>query len=176
MPLSPNFSTSQVLGEPSEIVVTDTSTGSDVAITQRRIYLLTTDGIFLVPSGTSTEYIAWIAGSISKTVDALTRDRALLITVQWLNVSNVVLYDKVILCTFTLYNEAFDYYLTQMLTANPILINDNNFWDNKSTLRTYIDSGNQAVSLAADQAGAQFCYDEATNLRLGSQYYYNANA
>jgi hypothetical protein len=49
---------------------------------------------------------------------------------------------------FTLYNETFDYGLTTMLSANPLLINDNSFWGNKVKLREAIDSGNQALEIA----------------------------
>lgn len=171
-----NFSAAQVSGYPSQIVITDDSTGTDAAIVSRRIYLAKADGSYLVPSGTLTDYIIWPIGTTTKTIDALNKDYALLITVNWLGVSGTNLYTKPLLYGFTLYNEAFDYYLTQMLTANKLLINDNNFWSNKSDLRTYIDSGNQAISLASDQSGAQVCYDEATKLRLGSQNYFNSNA
>jgi hypothetical protein len=75
-----------------------------------------------------------------------------------------------------LYNETFDYQLTQVLTGNPLVINDNNFFPNKSDLRVNIDGGNQAIFFATDLFSAQQCYDRATNLRLGSQYYFNANS
>ena len=77
---------------------------------------------------------------------------------------------------FTEYNEMFDYGLTQMLTANPLLINDNDYFPHKSDLRTSIDSGNQAIIYAQDLFAAQQCYDRATNLRLSSQYYFNINS
>jgi len=174
--LVPNFTAVQTAGLPSKILFTDTSTGSDGAIVSRRIYIAKDDGTFLVPSGTSTSYIVWPYANSSITVDCLDKDYALLLTGEWLDVNNAVLYSKVILQGVTLYNETFDYSLTQMMAANPLLINDNDFWENKSTLRTYIDAGNQAITVASDQTNAQICYDEATDLRLSSQYYFNANA
>ena len=102
---------------------------------------------------------------------------AVKIVVQWLNVSNVVVYDYTISAEgFTEYNEEFDYELTQQMTGNPLLINDNKFWDYKSKLRTLIDAGNQAILNAADLYNAQLCYDAATNLRLNSPYFFNENS
>ena len=55
MPLVPNFTASQFSGTPSIITLTDTSTGSDVTIAKRRVYLLQSNGTFLVPTGTTTD-------------------------------------------------------------------------------------------------------------------------
>lgn len=172
----PDFTAVQVAGLPSQILFTDTSTGTDGAIVSRTIEMETDDGSFLVPQGTTTDYIVWALANTTKTVDALDKDYALILTVKWLDINGDTRYEKSILRGETLFNETFDYYLTQMMTANKSLIDDNNFFPNKSLLRTYIDSGDQAILLASDQTNAQICYDEATKLRLGSQYYYNANA
>lgn len=154
------------------MTITDTSTGSDVAVTQRRVYLAKDDGTFLVPEGTATDYIEWSYADASIDIDALEVDSAILITVEWLNVSDAVLYALSDNVGFTSFNEDFDYQLTQMLSGNPLLINDANFFQSKSDLRTNIDSGNQAILRADDIYGAQQCYDRATNIRLLSQYYF----
>lgn len=174
-----NFSASQPVGEPSVVTLEDTSTGLDPSITQRRAYLRKYDGTFLVPEGTSTEYVQWALANTTINIDALNdpnKDYALVVVVEWLNVSNVIVSSLSTLYGFTSYNEDFDYQLTQLLSANPLLINDNNFFDNKSQLRTLIDSGNQAIERASDQYGAQRCYDLATELRTNSQYYFNGNS
>lgn len=178
MALSVNFSTAQVAGAPSEIVFTDTSTGSDGTITKRRIYMQKSDGTFLVQTGTTTEYEEFngFPGTTSITLDVLDQDEALTITMQWLTAGNTVVYDKVLTRGFTLYNEDFDYGLTQLCRANALLINDNNFWSNKSLLRTYIDSGDQALTQASDTDLAQICYNLATGLRNDSQYAFNGNS
>lgn len=170
MALSPNFAISQVFGLPGTITLQDTSTGSDGAIVARRVYLRKAANTFLVPTGTSTEYISWAYASSSISINALDKDYALDVIVQWLNNSSAVLYDKTILAGLTLYNETYSYQLTQMLSGNPLLINDDGFFERKSTLRDNIDSGNQALELAADIFGAQQCYDYATNIRLNYAY------
>lgn len=176
MPLTANFAASQTLGEESIITLTDNSTGSDGSVTQRRVYLRKADGTFLVPDGTSTEYIVWAYADTSIDINVLPYDMALQIVVQWLNVSNSILYDKTETSGFTMYNETFNYGLAQMMAGNPVLINDNQFWSNKLKLSELIDSGDEAIALASDLYNAQQCYDMATTLRLKSQYTFNQNS
>lgn len=175
MPFSPNFSTSQVLGLPNQIVFTDTSTGSDSNIASRRVYMQTAANIYLVELGTTTNYEVWSILDTTVTYDVLSKDYALYVTVEWLNASNIVLYNKQFLLGYTLYNESFDYQMTQRLTGNPLLINDDSFFEYKSELRVSIDSGDQAISLASNIYNAQQAYDRATKLRVNSQYYFNTN-
>jgi hypothetical protein len=173
VPLTPNFSAAQPLGTPAIIQVTDTSTGSDGAVTQRRVYLRDSAGNNVLPEGTSTDYVQWAYADTSIDIDCLTKDYALKLTVQWLNVSNVVLYDKEQILGFTSFNEDFAYSLTQMLTANPLRVNDSGFLQNFSNLRNYIDSGNQALERQSDMFSAQRCYDAGTKIRTKSGYLFN---
>lgn len=176
MALTPNFTVTQTPGSPSVVSIADTSTGSDGSVTQRRVYLAEYDGSFLVPTGTGTEYIPWAYATSSIDIDALDKDYAITITVQWLDVSNNILYAKSSLYGLTGYGEDFDYSMTQMLSVNPNNVNDSNFFVNKLLLRNYLDSGDNAISRASDQYSAQLCYDKATDLRLGSPYFFNSNA
>lgn len=176
MAFVPNFVAIQPFGTPNLIEITDTSTGSDSNIVTRRIYIRKADGTAIVDGA------VWDYPDMSISLDVLTKDTACEITVEWLDaipsstVDPIVLYNKVIMYGFTEYSEMFDYGLTQMMTANPLLINDNDFFPHKSDLRTSIDSGNQAIIYAQDLYAAQQCYDRATNLRLSSQYYFNINS
>lgn len=178
MALDVSFTAESVAGSPSDILFTDTSTGSDVLVTSRRIYVSDTNGDFIVESGTSTEYEVWaIPLATTITLDLLTSDKAVKIVVQWLDVTNVVLYDYTIdAIGFTEFNEEFLYGQTQLMTANPLLINDNNFWNNYTKVRTLIDAGNKAILFASDLYNAQLCYDAATAIQDESQYYFNGNS
>ena len=89
MPILPSFSTSQTLGVPESINFTDTSTGSDVNIVTRHVYMQAYDGTFLVQEGTTTDYEIWDYAASTITFDVLTKDYALLITVEWLGVSGI---------------------------------------------------------------------------------------
>lgn len=169
MALTPNFAATQSEGANDTIDLEDTSTGSDAAIAARRVYFITSQGAYLVESGTSTDYEAWALADDEESFEVLIdKDYALLIRVLWVNSGGTTLYTKELYYGFTQYNEEFDYGLTQMIAANPYLIND--YLPKKSELRTYIDSGNQAVELASDIGNAQICYDKATAIRLEQEY------
>jgi hypothetical protein len=77
MPLTPNFSASQNYGTPSVITLTDTSTGSDGTIAKRRVYMLQANGTYLVPAGTTTNYVDWSLADTSISLDVLAQDSAL---------------------------------------------------------------------------------------------------
>jgi len=176
MAFSPAFETSQTLGAAADINFTDVSTGSDGAITQRRIYIQQADGTFLVPAGISTQYNAWALADTSITIeDILTTDVAVIVTVQWLDVSNSVLYDSQQLVGYTSFEEQGDYQLTQWWAANPVNISDNYFFVNKSKLRDCIDSGNQAINFFSDLYAAQQCYDAGMEIVNNARNLFNTN-
>lgn len=170
MPLNPLFSVSQP--DFTAIRLTDTSTGNDGDITQRRVYLIQADGSYLVPTGTITDYIYWNYLDTSIDIDVLNKDYALQILVQWLNVGNTVLYSKTGLYGFTLYNENFLYTLTQNQQNLPEIIQDTNYFANKSIMRVLVDSGDQAISLGGDITNAQENYDAATYMRINENLYF----
>ena len=101
MSFVPNFSVA--LGaDASTLTFTDLSTGIDGSIASRRIYLQKYTGLYIVPDGTTTDYILWplIDGSTEILNKILNKDYALSVTVQWLSSSQVVLYTKNILYDF----------------------------------------------------------------------------
>lgn len=178
MALTQDFTTYQTVGYPSIITIEDTSTGTDAEVTQRRVTLVDYQGGYVVPSGTTTTYVDFPIDSLSGDtldIDCLTSDKALSITVQWLDVNNVVLYSKTYLKGFTLYNESFYYSLTQSQATQaspPNIIQDTLYYSNKMILRVEIDAGNQAISYGSDIVTAQSSYDRATKLRLNENYYF----
>lgn len=168
MALSVEFSTTQTIGAPSVIVLTDDSTGTDAAVTQRRIYLVDAQGNYVVPDGTSTDYVNFPLVALSGDeieIDCLDNDMALTITVQWLSAANAVLYSKTELCGFTLYNNTFYYSLTQAEASQskpPNILQDTTYLSNKFALLNYIEAGNQAITYGVDITSAQNMYDAAT--------------
>jgi hypothetical protein len=176
MALIPVFTVAQNLGTPSKVTLTDTSTGSDGTITSRRVYVQMWDGTYLVGAGVITEYNTWSYAQSTVLLDILSKSTAVKITVQWLNASDVVVVDKIGYYGLTEYSEEFDYGLTQNVASNQRLMNNNNFWYNKSKLRTLIDSGNKAILNYSDIYSAQQCYDQATDLDTDSTYYFNINS
>lgn len=170
MPITPLITVSQP--SATTIRITDVSTGADASITQRRVYLQQADGSYLVPTGTTTDYIYWNYLDASIDIDVLNTDYALLILVQWLNVGNTVLYSKSDLYGFTWYNENFLYSLTQYQQNNPDVLQDTNYFNNKSKTRVLIDSGDQAIVWGNDITNAQENYDAASYFRLNENLFF----
>jgi hypothetical protein len=153
MALSPAFTATQ-LADPSAIILTDTSSGSDGAIADRKINIYDiSNNIF-----GSSPY-DWPIANASTTINPLQKDKALLILVTWVNNVGTVLYTLGQIFVFTGYAEAFFYSLTQEQQANPNIINDQQYFSNKSKLRTLIDSATQAISVGQDLYSAQNCLD-----------------
>lgn len=175
MALTPNFTSSQNSGNPLLLTLQDTSTGSDVLITSRRVYLLKSDGTYLVPTGTTTNYIVWAYNLPSIDISVLTQDYALSIQVDWINVSGTVLYTKTVASGFTAYSETFYYNLTQgqVTIQSPNIALSTNYYQNKMLLRVLIDSGNQAISFASDIYSASICYDSASYLIANTKFNFN---
>jgi hypothetical protein len=178
MPITPNFTATQSSGTPSTFTLTDTSTGTDVTITKRRIYLLKADGTYLVPAGTTTSYIEWSITNVNTRapltidLDVLTQDTALWITVQWLNVSNTLVESKVTSFAFTAYNESFYYGLSEQQVANQALAASTDWYENKMKLRVELDSAQQAIQFASDIYTAQSALNRATYFSNNSNFFF----
>lgn len=164
MPLVPSFTASQVNTTPLILTLSDTSTGSDAAVTTRWVYLQKADGSYLTPVGNPVgqSYIIWpLPLAVPINISAMDKDYALNITVQWM-AGTTIAYTKTILQGFPTYSKNFLYALTQIESNNIGVLWGKDYKYNKAILQNEVDSGNQAITDAADIVGAQACYDRAT--------------
>lgn len=152
MPLVPSFTVASTSNAAS-LLLTDTSTGSDVAVVDRQILINNAAGNPYVPP------IDWPIAQSSITIAPLTADAALNIVVNWLPVSGPALYTKSQLFAATQYAEQFEYSLIQQMaaTTNLSILNDFPFFQNLSKLQSLIDSAELAISVGADIFSSQFC-------------------
>jgi hypothetical protein len=144
MPFVPSFSITPN-SNPAAFTAQDTSTGSDGAITDRQLLLYTTAQSLYVPS---IDFPLSAGSSI--TPAPITADVALNVVMNWLNSSGAAIYTYSVIFAFTQYAENFFYSLTQQQQANPAFLNDQQYFENKSKLRTLIDSANQAITVGKD--------------------------
>jgi hypothetical protein len=171
MALSPDFTVSQSAITPASVTVTDTSTGSDVTITQRRIYVQTGDVTYLTGDGT-VNYTAWPLVDGSITLDILTQDTAANIRVDWLNVSDVIvetLNNNYPLCEF---GKQFFYYLIQLQGLTPNMYQDLTYSGNLATFWATLNGGINAVEDGNDIAAGQNCFNIETNMQQNQSYFF----
>jgi hypothetical protein len=172
MSFSENFSISQTALNPALAIATDTSTGTDNNISQRRITFTTSTGSTLVVAGTSTSYNQWPLATNPISLNVLTQDYAVSVKVDWLDVTNVVLYSKTQSYCLAYYNKQFMYYLTQQESLNPSILQDTNYVSNKAKLWVSIVGAVNAVEFGADIAASQNELNIGTNLRLNENLFY----
>ncbi len=150
----------------------DTSTGSDVAVTQRRIYFIKNNGTYLVPTGTPTDYVVWAYASSTKSVDILDKDYGLNIRVDWLNVSDAVLYTKTILYNFSMYNNDFNYSLVYDEANGLASLNSANWLMGRMKLYVALNDATTSVESMSDITNAQEADDRGTYLRENTNLFY----
>lgn len=167
-----NFSVSQTIGVPESFTLTDTSTGSNVLITQRRVYLQKSDGTYLVPSGTTTDYIEWDWVDSTILLDVLDKDYALSILVQWLNVSDAVLYAKTTLSGFSMYNNDFNYSLVYDEANGLASLNSQNWLFGRMKLYVALNDATTSVVSMNSITNGQAADDRGTYLRLNPNLFY----
>lgn len=172
MPLTPSIAVAQSGLSPNLVVITDDSSGADAAVTSRRVFVQDTSGEYYVPEGTTTDYTQWSYADASISLNILTQDIGALITVQWLDVSNTVLYTYTNTYPLAEYNKQFFYYLFQQQSLAPSVVQDANYYANLSTFWADVQGGVNCVTLADDIAACQNAFNRATNMRLNEAIYF----
>lgn len=172
MAFSQNFTAGQNPLYPNIVVVTDTSTDADAAITQRRVYVQDASGDYLVPTGTTTDYVEWIYSDVSISLNILTQDQAVSIKVDWLDVNNAILYTLTQQFCLPQYSKQFLYYLAQLQGLTPKIPADSNYDYNTAVLWTCVLGAMNAVEDYDDISASQNLLDRATYLRLNQAKFF----
>lgn len=162
MSFSQNFIVAQTPANPAYILISDTSTGSDPSIIGRRITITDCFGNYLVPTGTTTNYIDWPLLDNPISLNVLTKDTAVNILVEWMYAGPVAHYSLNNNYCFSEFNKQFLYYLIQLQSMTYNIIQDNNYWGNVATFWTNIIGAINSVEIANDIFASQACLDRAT--------------
>lgn len=174
MAIVQNFTSSQVLGSPNEIVLTDTSTGTDVAVVSRRVTLTDKNGDTYVETGTTTTYEVWanFPGTTTITLDVLSSDKALNVKVDWVDVSGNVLYTKTVLTLFYLYAREYRIFLVKSQSSRKGLVDLANFYYNSIRLNCSIKEAIVSIEDMDDISSAQSALDRAKKLINNPSYFF----
>lgn len=156
MAFSGDFSVSQGIDVQS-FSLTDTSTGSDPALTGRTISLTLVDSQLL---GGSSMLWPLSDGSTKLINGLLLRDYSLNIGVTWQSSSPIPgsSYSKNSIVTFTGNSNQFAYGLLQQIAANQGLTNDNGFLYNLFLINSDVNNADRATDFL-DQGSAQAALD-----------------
>lgn len=165
MSLTPSFTIGQN-SNPAALILTDTSTGSDVNVVDRTININKSDGTPL------TGPIDWPIAQSSITITPLDKDYALDIIVTWNNSSGIAIYTVDQIFAAVQYAEKFYYGLTQQQSIAPSKLQDQQYFENKSILRTLIDSALQAISVGVDLFSAQVSITEYQQMMANPTLYF----
>jgi hypothetical protein len=164
MSLTASFTVAST-SDPSSLLLVDTSTGSDGAVTDREISIYNTANALI---GT----FDWPIAQSSITIFFLFQDMSLNIVVQWVNNVGGALYTVSQLFAALEYGLQFEYSLIQQMTAQPNIINDQQFLSNLGKFRTLLDSAQQAVTSGQDIQSAQVCISLYQQLISNPQLYF----
>ncbi len=167
MPLTPNFSATQSLAYNNLITLTDDSTGSDGTIVNRRVYIVTADGQYLVPPNTSTNYSDWAYGDVQITLNVLTQSTAPNITVEWWSNSAKV-YSKTISFDFDLGDYVFMLGVLAGQTGSPSILQDSTYYSNSIQFIVNLFNSENAIELGDDIYSAQGALN-ANQLMINNQ-------
>lgn len=168
----PNFTVAQTPSAPGVLKFTDTSTGDDMSIDDRRIYMVTYNNKFLVPAGTTTNYTVWDLIDSTINLDVLKEDIAVTVTVEWVDAFGNALYSKSVNYCFSEFNKQFFYYLIQLQAHNYNVIQDNYYWGNAGIYWTNIVGADNAIVIGNDLGASQACLNRANMMKANQEKYF----
>ncbi len=154
MAISPNFSASQSIAYNNLITLVDTSTGSDLTLTNRRVYIVTADGSYLVQSGNTNNYTDWAYGLSSIQLDVLTAATSPEITVQWY-AGDTFVTEKTISFCFDLQDYVFMLGKLSNQTGSPGILQDTSYYNSMIQFIVNLDNGENAITYGDDIYSSQ---------------------
>lgn len=167
----PNFTATQSLAYNNLITLTDTSTGVDLTLTNRRVTILTANGTYLVQSGTTTNYENWSYADSQIVLNVLTQSTAPEITVQWY-AGSTLMYEKTITFDFDLGDYIFMLGVLQAQTSSPIVLQDNNYYQNSIQFIVNLFNSENAITIGDDIYSAQGALNQNQQMINNEAFYF----
>jgi hypothetical protein len=165
MALTPSISGSQSIAYPNLVTFTDTSTGTDLTITNRKIYVTDADGTELADG------IDWSYANASTQLDLLTQSTSPAVRVDWLAGSTVVYTYSTTFC-FNLYDYVFALGLLSDLTGAPQTLQDANYYSNFMQFIVNLFNSESAITYAGDIYSSQNALNLNQNLINNEAFYF----
>ncbi len=176
MAFTGDFEISQNYPATNEVTLTDSSTGSDGNLIERRVYPRNSAGVLTLPSGNTLGYVLWnLPLATPITIDLLPRDIALNVEVVYLSSSPLPAsdYDVTKLFVPTKYTKTFVYNRSQDLAAQQSIGNDTTWFEYYSRLQSLIDTAELAgTDDILDIQDAQTALDSAAFIMQNQNNYF----
>lgn len=172
MSFSENFSAGQTPTNPSIVVIVDTSVGSDILITGRKVTITNAAGEYLVPNGTTTDFVLWSISDSSISLDILSVDQSVSIKVDWLNVSGVAIYSLTQQFCLSMFNKQFFYSLVSAQGQTPSIPQDSNYSFNMALFWATLNGAIAAVEIGDDIAGSQSLLNQCNYMQTNQSLYF----
>lgn len=169
MAFSGNFSASQGLN-PANFTLTDTSSGSDPALTGRTVYLYEADNSLL--GGAPIDWPLSDGNTI--TINGLlTWDFSLNIVVTWQSSAPIPgsSYTKAQIVTFTGNSNDFAYSLVQQISSNQAITRDTYYLYNLALVNSDILNADRCSNYG-DLGAAQQCLNRIYNFYINRNYFF----
>lgn len=164
MPYLPSYSATQQFSSPSVVTLTDQSTGSDIAITERRVFVQDYAGTYLKEVAQSANYKVWSIAAATVTLDVLQKDTAVRITVQYVDTNGNVLYTAIKYKCCDINSQTGKYAVLQKWVSDPSIINDPNYRSGIVALETYLVGAQGAITAGSNLVLSQQCLDGAKTM------------
>lgn len=172
MAFSPSFTVSASAASPSTVVFTDDSSGSDVLILARRIYVTDYAGNPIVQSVNSNAYLDWPLATNPISFDLLTQNTAVNVLVQWLGAADAVLYEDDNDFCLREYAIQFFIYLIQNQALTPGIVQDANYFSNLALFYVNMQGAETMIVDAADLAASQNCLNRCTLMQNDQSFFF----
>ncbi len=132
----------------------------------RRIWLKTTDNRYLVPVGTTTDYVDFpYSGGDSITIDCMSRDYAVELTFECISTDpqSGSVYEVSLICGFESFNANGEYGVESALTARPSVTQNKNYWLSLGQVQLDIYNQQQKSAQWAMNRAAYLLSNQLTN-------------
>ena len=174
MALVAAFTATESLANPDEITFTDTSTGTDLTITTRRIYFQLANGNWVDENGdesTTETYIEWDYADSSIVLSLITQSTASDIEVKWMAGSTET-YSVSEEYGFNLYDYLAGLQLLQGNTSAPEQVQDTNYYSNMCQFIVNIWNEEAAIEYGGDIFSSQGAMNRNQLMILNDDYYF----
>ncbi len=146
-----SFESTESIGIPEQITITDTSVSPSGSLTGRLIELRLANGNWLTEDGESetVSYITWLISDVAKTLDVLSQSTAMDITVFWL-IGSTTEAEVTEATAFVEFDYLFAYDLIGSETSNPAQVQDTVYYSNFIKFIVNLFNGENAVLTGSD--------------------------